>query len=396
MDLGFLTPLYERPGPWATVYVTAASATEDTAARQELLARDTGDRLAAQGADERTRQAVVDALRAGNGEQHAAGRAVFAAGGEVVLDRVLPAAPAGGMPDVTWAPLPHLVPLVDLAEAEPTCLLARVDRMGADFELRGPLGTEQVGGVNGDDWPLHRTADKDWSERKFQNAVENTWERNAATVAEELTACLQRTGAQLVVLAGEQRECVAVRDRLPEPVRHTAHLAEHGVRRPGNNAAAGEELLDRELAALRTGYVQRHAAEAMDRFRAGRGRGEDGHVDAAEGVPALVEAAQEHRIAQLLLRPDGPDLAREVWVGAEPGQIALRRTDAKALGTAEPVAARADDALLRVAAATGADVLSVRPLTDPEGTGDNVPDEPSGGLGAVLRWPYQGEEAVAS
>jgi hypothetical protein len=44
--------------------------------------------------------------------------------------------------------------------------------------------------------------------------------------------------------------------------------------------------------------------------------------------------------------------------------------------------ARADDALLRSAAATGAEALTV--ARGPE-TSDGLP---AGGLGAVLRWPY--------
>ena len=38
----------------------------------------------------------------------------------------------------------------------------------------------------------------------------------------------------------------------------------------------------------------------------------DGRVGAVEDVPALVEAAQEHRIDELLIRPDGPGAHREV------------------------------------------------------------------------------------
>ncbi|MGD9483192.1 Vms1/Ankzf1 family peptidyl-tRNA hydrolase [Streptomyces sp. TRM70308] len=386
MDLGFLTPLYDRTGPWATVYTTTATGTEDAAARQELLAREAGERLAEQGADDRTRRAVHEALRTPPDGPHPAGRALFATGGEVVLDRPLSTAPPFDA-DVSWSPLPHVAPLLDLAVTEPSCLLARVNRTGADFELRSPLSTRDAGGAEGDDWPIHRTGTADWSERHFQNAVENTWEQNAAAIAEAVFEAQRRTGAELVVIAGEQRECLAVRDRLPEKLHDHTVVAEHGTRGPGTNEAAGEERLDQELEEIRTAYVRRRTAEALDRFRAGRHQGDGGRVDAAEGVPALVEAAQEHRIAQLLVRPDGPDLGREVWVGQDPDQIALRRTDAKALGDSEPFAARADDALLRVAAVTGAEALSVQPLTDPRGTGANVPDEPSGGFGALLRWP---------
>ncbi|GDY57583.1 hypothetical protein SVIO_082060 [Streptomyces violaceusniger] len=111
-----------------------------------------------------------------------------------------------------------------------------------------------------------------------------------------------------------------------------------------------------------------------------------GRVEAAEGVPALVDAAREHRIGSLLIRPDGPDLYREVWVGTEPDQLALRRTDVQYLGDTRPFPARADDALIRSVVATGAEALTVAPA-EGEPNGDDIP---VGGLGALLRWPYEG------
>lgn len=90
-----------------------------------------------------------------------------------------------------------------------------------------------------------------------------------------------------------------------------------------------------------------------------------------------MEAAREHRIAELLIRPEGPDLHRDVWVGEDPDQLAVRRTELKILGEQNSWAARADDALMRAAAMTDATALA---LTEP---GDEVLP---GGLGALLRW----------
>ncbi|MFV2121139.1 hypothetical protein ACE14D_22955, partial [Streptomyces sp. Act-28] len=118
------------------------------------------------------------------------------------------------------------------------------------------------------------------------------------------------------------------------------------------------------------------------------GGGSAAGASAAEGVPALVEAAREHRIAELLIRPEGPDAHRQVWVGAQPDQVAVRRTETQYLGDTEPLPARADDALLRSALAAGADVLRVRPEIED--------DLPVGGLGALLRWPYDERETEAA
>ncbi|HEX5568785.1 MAG TPA: Vms1/Ankzf1 family peptidyl-tRNA hydrolase [Streptomyces sp.] len=389
MKLGFLNPIFERPGPWASVYFDTTLATQDAAARHELLAREVCEQLAGRGADDRTCRAVYDALLALPRSSRPSGRALFATGGEAVLEQEL-AAPPGGGSYATWGVLPHTTPLLDLMDAAPACLVARVDRAGADLELRGPFGSRDVGQVQGEDWPLRRVPTPDWSERHFQQSVENTWEHNAGLIADALRARRAETGAELVVLAGDDRECHAVQDRLAPELREAVVMAGHGVRAPGRNEAAGERKLVEEVESARAERLRRHTAEVMERFRAGRVPTDDGRVSAAEGVPALVDAAREHRIAALLVRPDGVDLHREVWVGDEPDQVAVRRSDVQYLGDTSPASARADDALLRSAVATGAEVISVRPLADEPDTPDGLP---VGGLGALLRWPYGGPPA---
>lgn len=380
MQLAFLTPLFDRPGPWASVYLDTSRIDESTRERRELQARDACRALAAQGCDAATERAVHEALTSGPRPPGEAGRAVFAAHGEVVLDPPLtrrPLAPA----DVTWAALPRLTPLLDLAAQEPVCLVAYIDRTGADLELRSPLGGRPAGHVEGRDWPIHRTGSADWSERHFQLSVENTWDENAARIAEAVAECEEETGADLIVLAGDVRERHSVHERLPAEFRPLAVESEHGSRAPG--AGKSVRLLDEDVEAARQEHLRRQAQEELDRFRAARSSG-GGAPGAAEGVPALVEAAREHRIAELLIRPEGPDTHREVWVGAEPDQIAVRRSDTHYLGELDPLPARADDALLRSAVMTGAEVLRVRPEVED--------DVPVGGLGALLRWPYAEKE----
>lgn len=389
MELGFLNPIIDRPGPWASVYFDTDWITEDAATRHELAARQVRDRLKEQGADDRTCRAVYDALVSLPRSSRTPGRALFATDGEVVLDEPLASPPPGGQQAV-WEPLPHTTPLLDLMDAAPSCLVARVDRVGADLELRGPGGTRDLGQVQGDDHPLHVTPSSSWHERHFQNSVENTWERNAATVADALRERRAETGAELLVLAGDGRECRAVHDRLAPELKERCFVAEHGVRGAGRNQAESERKLDREIEAIRADHVRRHAAEVMERFRAWRVPTDDGRVGAAEGVPALVDAVREHRVAALLVRPDGPDLHREVWVGDGPDQVAVRRNDVQYLGDTRPVSARADDALLRAAVAGGAEVISVQPVADEPDTPGGLP---VGGLGALLRWPYGGPPA---
>ncbi|MHC5262221.1 baeRF2 domain-containing protein [Streptomyces sp. UC4497] len=363
MDLAFLNPLCNRPGPWASVYVDTSRHSESTPDERSLEALGVQRALAAAGADEATCHAMRAAVEDLRHSREPVGRAFFGRDGEVVLDPPLSTPP--GQTSAHWAALPHTTPLLDLAGEDPLCLVAYVDRTGADFELRSARGESQAGKVTGQQWPVHRTSSGDPSERHFQLRVENTWEHNAAEIAGELAHRQAETRADLVVLVGDDRECVAVRDRLPAELGDSVVRARHG---------AESRLLDSELEQARAEQVARRAAHDLALFAEARGQGEA----AAEGVPALVDAAREHRIAELLIRSDGPDAHREVWVGDSPDQLGVRRADAEALGGGDVVSARADDALMRCAAASGAAALSV--------SGADPSAGPAGGLGALLRW----------
>ncbi|MGC9539359.1 Vms1/Ankzf1 family peptidyl-tRNA hydrolase [Streptomyces sp. UG1] len=367
MDLEFLHPLYEHPGPWASVYVGTSRHTEATPQERHLTAQALSRELAEQGADDATCQAVRTALEELEHSSEPHGRAIFARAGEVVLDPPLAHAPLRD--SAHWAPLPHTAPLLELAGEDPVCVVAYVDRRGAAFELRTALGWQDVGEVSGRQHPVHRTSTADWSERHFQLKVENTWEHNAAEIADALSVCQEETRADLLILVGDDRERRTVRERLPQRLDDLVVEASHGT---------GSRLLDEDVERARAEHVRQRAARELERFLAAREPGPEGRAGAVEGVPALVEAAREHRIDELLIRPDGPDAHREVWIGEDPDQLAVRRTDLKVLGEQHSWPARADDALIRSAVATGAAAVSVT-AADPAA-------DPAGGLGALLRW----------
>ncbi|KOG42995.1 baeRF2 domain-containing protein [Streptomyces resistomycificus] len=370
MDLAFLHPLYEHPGPWASVYVDTSRHTESMAHERQLTAVALSRELSRQGADEATCRAVREAVEALAHSPEPHGRALFARAGEVVLDTPLTRAPDGDR--AHWAPLPHTAPLLELAGEDPLCIVAYVDRKGADFELRSGLGRRAAGTVAGRQYPVHRTSSADWSERHFQLRVENTWEHNAAEIADALAVSQEETRADLLILVGDDRERRSVHERLPKRLHDLVVHAPHG---------AGSRLLDEDVEQARAAHVLQRTEQELERFLAAREPGDDGRPGAVEGVPALVEAAREHRIDALLIRPDGPDAHREVWIGEDPDQLAMRRTELKILGEQNSWSARADDALIRSAVATGAPAISVTTLAE-----WTEADAPVGGLGALLRW----------
>ncbi|MBT2459110.1 hypothetical protein [Streptomyces sp. ISL-86] len=380
MELGFLKPLFTRQGPWASVYIETTRATEDAQRIQALRERAVASLLIDAGADAYTVRAVVDRLAGEPASGAPPGRALFAAGAEVVLDIPLGRVPVAT--EATWSILPHIAPLAGLRGDEPSCLVAYIDRTGADLELRGAHRREAVGQAQGKEWQGrgHRSMPADRYEWHYRNKVENAWNDTAGIIAAELARQWPESGADLVVLTGDHRERRAVYDRLPERMQAMTVEVDSGGRSPG----ASKVALDREIARVREKFAHERLESALERFRTGRGRpGEHrestvdtGPGEAAEGMPAVVDAVRTHQVATLLLSPDGSDAAREVWIGPGVDEVAVQRGQAEAMGVVKPVLARADDALLRSAAAAGSEVLVV-----PAGT-----PGPAGGLGAVLRW----------
>ncbi|MGW7431622.1 baeRF2 domain-containing protein [Streptomyces sp. NPDC054861] len=379
MELGFLRPLFTRLGPWASVYIDTSRATEDALKIQELRERSVASQLIDAGADGYTTRAVMERLSREPASGAPPGRALFASGAEVVLD--LPLAISPPTVEATWSLLPHVSPLARLRGDEPSCLVAYIDRTGADLERCDALHREALGEAHGkeDQGRGHRGVPADRHEWHYRNKVENAWDETADVIAAELARRWTGGEADLVVLTGDPRERRAVHQRLPEPLRAVA-VEVAGSRAQG--AARGP--VDEEIARVRRQFARERLEGALERFRQGRGRpGEHrastvdtGPGEAAEGMPAVVDAVRNHQVATLLLAPDASDARREVWIGPGVDDVAVQRGEALAMGVAKPERARADDALLRSAAAAGGEVLLV-----PE----DMPG-PAGGLGAVLRY----------
>ncbi|WP_344340000.1 hypothetical protein, partial [Kitasatospora putterlickiae] len=287
--------------------------------------------------------------------------------------------------DAAWAPLPHTAPLLGLlGDTAATCLIATVDRTGADLDRRDLGRTAPLGAVDTPQWQGrgHRAPPADRYEWHYRHRREDAWERTAGIIADHLARIWPESGARLLVLTGDARERRAVHQRLPRRLLPDTLEIDGGVRAAGTAREAFERRLTEAWAAHR----ERRLDEALDAFRSGVGRPgehtgtaegvETAPGAAAQGVPAVVEAARRHRLATLLLQEGGHDPDRPVWTGPEPDQVGVRRNEVRGMGVPHPGQAPAADALLRCAVADGADALAV-PASVPG---------PAGGLGAVLRW----------
>ncbi|WP_147916431.1 Vms1/Ankzf1 family peptidyl-tRNA hydrolase [Ruania zhangjianzhongii] len=315
------------------------------------------------------------------------GRVLVAAGGEVVLDRLLPEPPRADRAVVSDRP--HAFALARAADATVRYLLVTVDRAGADFALYdAPAGltgeVEESRTVEGGHDALTKPNLGPLGHKRIDNRAEDSWERNAEAVATELERIYTARGPELVLLTGDLRAVALVREELGRPVREKVVEISGGGRAEGVNARA----LRDQVAAAQTELRSRRRTSTVEKFRQEAGR--DGA--AVSGAEAVLDVLRKGQVAELMLAPDvaGPPsrlAKRSLWIG--PGSLELARDaeDLHSLGVQNPREVRADLAIGRAVLEQGAGITIAEEM-------DAVPD----GVGALLRWHDSGtpgEHALA-
>ncbi len=110
MRLNLLRPLYERPGPWASVYLDTSREAGDTANAVEPRWHAVREELALAGCDPLTVHALEDAVLDQPQRPGRHGVALFATAGEVVMQRALNIPPIKDI--CAYEPLPHVMPMI--------------------------------------------------------------------------------------------------------------------------------------------------------------------------------------------------------------------------------------------------------------------------------------------
>ncbi|WP_165978495.1 Vms1/Ankzf1 family peptidyl-tRNA hydrolase [Actinomadura darangshiensis] len=363
MDLAFLKTLYQRPGPYASVYADLTRTTEDASKAAELRWRALRADLEAQHAPAGTLRAVERTIEDELAERRSEGIVIFAADGEVVRTERLPGPPR--TPRATLAPLPDVLPyLAERGERFPH-LVAVVDRRGGAIDCVAPDGNREHIEVEGDeDYPIRKVKAGDWNQSRFQRSSENVWKVNAKKVAHEIDKAAERCGAEAVVIAGDTRARTAVLEEVSE------HVLEHTVEADKNTTVDDPDLDAelRRLLRLKTAERVMTVAERFDRELANGQR-------AVSGLPATTEAVRQARVETLLLSEE-PDSDARLWIGPDPAQIATTAEELRSeFGVPDPRETRADAALVRAVAATDGELVVL-----PQNGSATPP------VGAVLRY----------
>jgi hypothetical protein len=265
-----------------------------------------------------------------------------------------------------WAPLPSLLPIVRWRQERIPFVAVLTDRTGADLVAVRLEGPEIEREVKGKDFPIAKVKPGGWSQRRYQERAENTWEHNAHEVAEQAAKLAEMVDAKVVIVSGDVRAVGLVRESLPERWQVVVRVIPRHIPEgaPGHPPEEVEEAASEIAAGETEGLVERFLME--------RGQGDR----AADGPDAVIEAVRKAQV-EVLLIADDPGDERTAWFGPDPVHVALRPEDLEPLGVGRDdlQEARLDDVLVRATLGTGGGIRVI-----PRNAG------PKDDVGAILRW----------
>lgn len=351
---------FAAEGPFVTCWLPAIDANEDPAHRLRLEWRHA--RAQVPDAPAGAVAAIEAALSSERGHRDAHGLLLVAGpNGDVAgvqLTDHLAAARA-------WCdPLPRLAPALRARQQVVPHIVVVADRAGADIEVLDHVA-DASDTVDGDTTHIHRGHPGGWSQRRFQQRAENTWERNAAGVAAEVDALADAVGARLVVVTGDSRAVGFLTEHATERLRRVLHHVEGAGRSDREPFAEVADKVHRLEATL----VASDLTSLLERFTAARQT--DGAADGPERTLAMLS---QSRVADLLVHDD-PDDERTAAFDRDSRQVALDPATLEGIGL-RPTVGRLVDVALWAAHATGADIHLVPA---------HGPHAPSGSVGGLLR-----------
>jgi hypothetical protein len=354
--LSSLHPIFDHKGPFAVACLDITRTSDQAEANIDLRWRHLRENLERSGADTATLGALDSVVGAKDSTPGHEGQYVAAAGGELLLNERVPRAPGQDTSD--WGGIPDLMPLFRILPPRLPYLVVYSRHDSADVSVWTPQGTIQES-VSGDEpGPDTNVASGGWSHKRFQNAVENIWLKNAKAVAQEVEAQAVRHSVSAIFICGDVHAASALREHLPRRV--TDRITE--IEGPDYEAT-----LTRMVAQLEADGDN----SAIDDMAQGLGR----HDRAVTGIESVVEALRLGQVETLVLLDD-PATTATLWVGAGPLDIAIQQSDLADLGVPTPREVRADSGLIRAAAAADSSIVVTT----------SGPAELRQGVGATLRY----------
>lgn len=352
----------EHAGPVATVYLTTRGDVENAGEASEQRWRTLRGGLVDQGADEATLEQIDPLI--GTAHEHGECLAVIASSTELLHVEHGSESPPSDFG--CWDHVPALGLLIRWRQASPPYLLVVADRRGADITVVGRRTASVTQMVDGDDGPpIRKVAAGGWSQHRYQQRVENTWESNARQIADHVQRASDEVNADIIVVAGDVRAVELLEKHLPDRLIQQIE----GISGSRSADATDNRIHDATHRWVMTA-VARETVALLEEFREQQGRDDR----AADGVNATLRALSQGQVEALLVYDDWED-ARRAWLGPMPIPVAPDQAALQNLGVPQPVSGRLIDVAIRAALGTGASVWIV-----PHAGG------PTDGIGAILRW----------
>ncbi len=196
-----LRSLAEHDGPFLTFMMPAPSATADAAHRYEVERANAFKEVS----DIWPPDEIETLGQLLAGLPHDAGAAVIAIhamGGPTIVEFI------GNGLDIARldeGALPRLAPLIEARQRLVAHVVVEADLAGANITAIDRGEVVAADAVDGDTLHIHRGHPGGWSQRRFQQRAENTWDRNADDVAEAVSVMADQVDARLILVAGPTR-----------------------------------------------------------------------------------------------------------------------------------------------------------------------------------------------
>jgi hypothetical protein len=240
-------------------------------------------------------------------------------------------------------PVPHLYPLVKLADQSPLYAVCVADSKQARVVVCGlgeVLTEEDFSGPE----PIDRTRVAGWAEIRYQSRIEDHIAKNAREIVERLGRIVEKEGVDYVILGGDDLILGELRKHLTPAIREKLIEEE----RIAIDAAA-HEILKRTLQTVRDTEARdsrRLADLVIDRFRAGG--------LAVAGLEPTIEALNLEQVDQLLIA-EGFNGDHSGWQCPQCRVLGLDPAPAACPFCAEPLPERIElrEAMVRRAERTG-------------------------------------------
>ncbi|MEW1590377.1 peptide chain release factor 1, partial [Micromonospora vinacea] len=152
--------------------------------------------------------------------------------------------------------------------------------------------------------------------------------------------------------------------QMPERWQDLVVRTDAGSRAGGADQTMLDDLTVQTIAEI----ADQRISAALDKFGV--------QEDVGGGLDAVVSALQRNQVDMMLI-VDDPSANGELWIGAEPTEIAVDPGQLAAMSVADPQRVRADAALVRALVGTDAALTVLGPEEAPDLTD---------GVGAVLRY----------